>query len=373
MKKILTIIWSAFIYIIILSFSFEYVPIYFYQLTEKSAILNAIESSDNVVIIFDEFNSPTSHGKTVSSVFKTVAKNNDYSLFELDYTSSRGYTDLNNLVQIVLAEKKKVYVNLSFSPKSGVMASLLSDELKKIDHLNQVTITLASGNNHNTVSSLSSMLNLDYNISSEIDSKIYLELKNDKTILSLISRIEEKNIHSYLKSQYLTVNFYRFLNYIGVSKNQEDMLSKAVQFSVDKVLKNYNIDDPDIKFKIYTLYSENISNFLFPALIQRENPNVNVISAILPYDLESKLELKITDAGYLSSYKKMKDLKLPLPKYAKYLDCPIPDVINNDKRDLGLYFLASDNNKTLKPVLGTSIASPAFLARIFNKNNKDLK
>ena len=326
MRKISFFIYSFF-YLFFFFIVFYFVPSLI-EYEKYNTLITKINNDKNtsIIIIYDDFKS--SHGKLVLNTYnqacqyfspvKTIpVKTFDYNKLRFDSF----FYILNHL------KKKHIYVNMSFSPESEFARKYMVFNLKKYAKDNNNTkFFIASGNN-------------EYNT---ISKKTWSKINNNKNFLKIIHNNESFN--SIFYKNLSTMNLSQIL-YSVIFETKKEKIKKILSLYVSNVKLAYSC----------------IDSFLYTSQLDKIK-NIYIISALDPIHLS----FDATKINRIS--KKEVGIKYSLQQYYKikknkkmFLDCEVPNLSKNLHRDIGIYIKKEKNRYV--PVIGTSIASPIFMAR----------
>lgn len=388
MKTLLKFVLNITVYVVVLFFMFEVWPKIWFDVQYSSEISSKLALSKKSVIIFDNFivedsddecnsyENHSSHGDVVSSIFKSLTDPSQYSLFELEYTDTSGYQELFFLANELLESGQEVYINISFAPKSGLASQIFSKQLVELSNNEHVQISVAAGNNDFTRIQAESLVKkiydkIEFN-AVDFEDCMYSSISADASHLrSLIASTNEKKISDLFHKKYLSAFVFHVGHTFGILDSRNDSVREFLKTYLVASLKKFNIpsDNEELNSKLLDLYINNLNPFLFSALIQQYNTDIHIVSAVLPYDLLDNSPLGANNVGYeaaLIQMKKNSDSGKVFP-FEHYLDCPIDGLVTSKDRALGLYFVFNTDGTEVTPILGSSIASPAFLAQLFNQ------
>lgn len=377
MKTIFKILFEIVVYAVVALFIFENLPKIIFDFNFKTQIIEKSKEHSSAVIVFDDFSGTDSnvvHGEIVSDLLQSLIKKDTYSLFELDYSNTNGYEDLFFMSNILLDADRELFVNISFAPKTGLASSVLVQQLTELSNHKNAHITVASGNNQFTRYEASKILlkhSPDLKVDPvEFESYFYNQLSLDVDRLSdIVLSGNEVVVQDFVQKKYIAASAFQIANAFGLVDSRERLMSLFIRKHLETTFKYFNINHSEsLMLNMSDLYQKNINPFLFTFLLQNKSEYVHIVDAYLPFDLLNSSYIEMSDVGYSNAKSKMDHdfLIKNFSEFNYYLNCPVSDFIQSDNIDLGLYYIKKDKEKIATPILGTSIAAPAFLAKIIN-------
>jgi len=323
-------------YILFFSIFIFYLPVFiaFFKYSDTIEKYNDMQNN-SIVVIYDDFHSK--HGdlvlKTYKDSYSIFCKNKKIPILVLDYNKC----DFDSFFYILRhLNKKKIYVNMSFSPDDDYGRDYVVYNIRKyLQKYNNTKFFIASGNNGYF-----------------LDTSVWNTINNSTNIKSIIKAQSSKYQYKYVYNTLISSKIFYTL--FG------DILDLNIDEKIKNELEKNNIFNKDTYKTIlsfaYSSQLENIKNvFVVSSLDAFDVPAINKKEKTVKKD---QIGLKYA----LSLYDQIKDKK------SSFLDCQIDGLMKNKYRDIGCFYISTP--KYFVPNIGTSLSSPIFMSRYICSKEK---